>query len=142
MMERVSGIDEWMESTEYFHYIEQMIERNFKQQYGLSLREFCVLYNLYKQPEKRCKINDLIQSVRLSQSAMSRLVNRLERGETPYVCRNECAQDQRATIICLTDKGIEVAERMMQQYRKLLDKVDFNNIDMLLTATKASLGKE
>ena len=48
-----------------------MIERNFKQNYGISLREFYVLYELYKAKDKKYKINDLIKEVKLSQSAMS-----------------------------------------------------------------------
>ena len=58
-MTQINGIDEWVEVTEYFRYIEDMIERNFKQNYGVSLREFYVLHELYKAKDKKYKINDL-----------------------------------------------------------------------------------
>ena len=60
-MTQINGIDEWVEVTEYFRYIEDMIERNFKQNYGVSLREFYVLHELYKAQDKKYKINDLIK---------------------------------------------------------------------------------
>ena len=55
-MTQINGIDEWVEVTEYFRYIEDMIERNFKQNYGVSLREFYVLHELYKRKIKSIKL--------------------------------------------------------------------------------------
>ena len=50
-MTQQNGIDEWIEVTEYFRYIEDMIERNFKQNYGISLR--AVSYTHLTLPTKR-----------------------------------------------------------------------------------------
>ena len=83
-MTQINGIDEWVEVTEYFRYIEDMIERNFKQNYGVSLREFYVLHELYKAQDNKYKINDLIKEVKLSQSAMSRLIDRLRSPKKAY----------------------------------------------------------
>lgn len=104
-MTQQNGIDEWIEVTEYFRYIEDMIERNFKQNYGISLREFYVLYELYKAKDKKYKINDLIKEVKLSQSAMSRLIDRLRSPKKAFICKDMSKEDQRATYIYLTEKG-------------------------------------
>ncbi|MCM3283329.1 MarR family transcriptional regulator [Staphylococcus capitis] len=86
-MTQINGIDEWVEVTEYFRYIEDMIERNFKQNYGVSLREFYVLHELYKAQDNKYKINDLIKEVKLSQSAMSRLIDRLRSPKKALIVR-------------------------------------------------------
>ena len=72
-------IENWIELTKYVRYIDTMIEKSLKQQYNLSLKEFYVLYEIYKAKGKKYKINDLIKIVDLSQSAMSRLIVRIEK---------------------------------------------------------------
>jgi len=80
-MNKEQKIDNWIKMTKYIHYIEMMIERKLKEQYNLSLKEFYVLYEIYKSENKKYKINDLIKVVDLSQSAMSRLIVRMEKTE-------------------------------------------------------------
>lgn len=131
-----NGIDEWIEVTEYFRYIEDMIERNFKQNYEISLREFYVLYELYKAKDKKYKINDLVKEVKLSQSAMSRLINRLQSPNKELICKDNCKEDQRATYIYLTQKGNDVVQHMIVDYRKLISKVSIEGIEMLVQRVK------
>ena len=134
-MTQQNGIDEWIEVTEYFRYIEDMIERNFKQNYGISLREFYVLYELYKAKDKKYKINDLIKEVKLSQSAMSRLIDRL-RSPKAFICKDMSKEDQRATYIYLTEKGNNIIQTLMSDYRKLIGKVNIEDIEMLVRKVK------
>lgn len=131
-MTQINGIDEWVEVTEYFRYIEDMIERNFKQNYGVSLREFYVLHELYKAQDKKYKINDLIKEVKLSQSAMSRLIDRLRSPKS----KDMSEEDQRATYIYLTDKGNSIVQQLMKDYRKLISKVDIESIERQIKRAK------
>ena len=55
-MTQQNGIDEWIEVTEYFRYIEDMIERNFKQNYGISLREFYVFMSYIRRKIRNIKL--------------------------------------------------------------------------------------
>ncbi|MBU5272509.1 MarR family winged helix-turn-helix transcriptional regulator [Staphylococcus caprae] len=135
-MTQQNGIDEWIEVTEYFRYIEDMIERNFKQNYGISLREFYVLYELYKAKDKKYKINDLIKEVKLSQSAMSRLIDRLRSPKKAFICKDMSKEDQRATYIYLTEKGNNIIQALMSDYRKLIGKVNIEDIEMLVRKVK------
>ncbi|MFW3612635.1 MarR family winged helix-turn-helix transcriptional regulator [Staphylococcus caprae] len=135
-MTQQNGIDEWIEVTEYFRYIEDMIERNFKQNYGISLREFYVLYELYKAKDKKYKINDLIKEVKLSQSAMSRLIDRLRSPKNAFICKDMSKEDQRATYIYLTEKGNNIIQTLMSDYRKLIGKVNIEDIEMLVRKVK------
>ncbi|MEC5301980.1 MULTISPECIES: MarR family winged helix-turn-helix transcriptional regulator [Staphylococcus] len=130
-MEKQQKIDNWVQLTKYVHYIEMLIEKKMKQSYNLSLKEFYVLYEIYKAKGKKYKINDLIKIVDLSQSAMSRLIVRIEKPEKALVVRQECVEDQRAMYIYLTEEGLKITEAALNTYEKLIKKVDFSNIRKL-----------
>ncbi|MDW8563281.1 MarR family winged helix-turn-helix transcriptional regulator [Staphylococcus shinii] len=130
-MEKQQKIDNWVQLTKYVHYIETLIEKKMKQSYNLSLKEFYVLYEIYKAKGKKYKINDLIKIVDLSQSAMSRLIVRIEKPEKALVVRQECVEDQRAMYIYLTEDGLKITEAALNTYEKLIKKVDFSNIRKL-----------
>lgn len=130
-MEKQQKIDNWVQLTKYVHYIETLIEKKMKQSYNLSLKEFYVLYEIYKAKGKKYKINDLIKIVDLSQSAMSRLIVRIEKPEKALVVRQECVEDQRAMYIYLTEEGLKITESALNTYEKLIKKVDFFNIRKL-----------
>ncbi|KTW23110.1 MarR family winged helix-turn-helix transcriptional regulator [Staphylococcus xylosus] len=130
-MEKQQKIDNWVQLTKYVHYIETLIEKKMKQSYNLSLKEFYVLYEIYKAKGKKYKINDLIKIVDLSQSAMSRLIVRIEKPEKALVLRQECVEDQRAMYIYLTEEGLKITESALNTYEKLIKKVDFSNIRKL-----------
>ncbi|SCT95133.1 transcriptional regulator [Staphylococcus xylosus] len=130
-MEKQQKIDNWVQLTKYVHYIETLIEKKMKQSYNLSLKEFYVLYEIYKAKGKKYKINDLIKIVDLSQSAMSRLIVRIEKPEKALVVRQECVEDQRAMYIYLTAEGLKITESALNTYEKLIKKVDFSNIRKL-----------
>ncbi|PKI05170.1 MarR family transcriptional regulator [Staphylococcus xylosus] len=130
-MEKQQKIDNWVQLTKYVHYIETLIEKKMKQSYNLSLKEFYVLYEIYKAKGKKYKINDLIKIVDLSQSAMSRLIVRIEKPEKALVVRQECVEDQRAMYIYLTKEGLKITESALNTYEKLIKKVDFSNIRKL-----------
>lgn len=130
-MEKQKKIDNWVQLTKYVHYIETLIEKKMKQSYNLSLKEFYVLYEIYKAKGKKYKINDLIKIVDLSQSAMSRLIVRIEKPEKALVVRQECVEDQRAMYIYLTEEGLKITESALNTYEKLIKKVDFSNIRKL-----------
>ncbi|RIP37146.1 MarR family transcriptional regulator [Staphylococcus gallinarum] len=131
-MEEQQKIENWIELTKYVYYIDTMIEKSLKQQYNLSLKEFYVLYEIYKAKGKKYKINDLIKIVDLSQSAMSRLIVRIEKISAPLVVRQECVEDQRAMYIYLTDEGLSVIERAIETYEQLMSKVDFSSMRELI----------
>ena len=108
-----------------------MIEKKLKQEYNLSLKEFYVLYEIYKAKGKKYKINDLIKIVDLSQSAMSRLIVRIEKPTKALVVRQECLEDHRAMYIYLTEEGQDITEKALNTYESLISKVSFSNIRKL-----------
>ncbi|MBF7016177.1 MarR family winged helix-turn-helix transcriptional regulator [Staphylococcus durrellii] len=137
-MDQDQQIAQWLELTQYVHYIEAMMEKSLRQQYNLSLKEFYVLYEINNAKGNKYKINDLINVVDLSQSAMSRLINRLESFSPNYVCRRECVEDHRAMYIYLTDAGAEIIKDVSNTYAKILEKVDFSHIRQLAHNDKSN----
>ncbi|MBF7024991.1 MarR family winged helix-turn-helix transcriptional regulator [Staphylococcus kloosii] len=136
-MKQDQQIAQWLELTQYVHYIETMMEKSLRQQYNLSLKEFYVLYEINNAQGNKYKINDLIKVVDLSQSAMSRLINRLESFSPSYVTRNECVEDHRAMYIYLTEAGSEIINDASNTYANLLEKVDFNHMRQLTQDSKS-----
>jgi DNA-binding MarR family transcriptional regulator len=76
----------------------------------VTLTEYDVLFNLYRQPERRARIRDLTPQLLLSQPSVSRLIERLAaRG---LVERSGDPADARGTLVALTPAGVDVFRRV------------------------------
>lgn len=81
-------------------------ERGFGRRHGLTLNEFDTLIN--SDPEKPVRQRDLLRSMVLSRSALSRLLGRLEaRG---LVIQSPDPEDQRGVLVTLTEAGAQLRE--------------------------------
>ena len=79
------------------------LDAELERAHGLALSSLEVLLRLDAAPEQRIRMHDLAESVLLSRSGLSRLVDRLERDG--LVARHSCAQDARGSFAALTDAG-------------------------------------
>jgi DNA-binding MarR family transcriptional regulator len=77
--------------------------------HGLPLTSYDVLIYLQAAPNKRLRMAELADSVLLSRSGVTRLVDRLER--EGLLVRDTCDDDGRGLYAVLTRKGEEVLER-------------------------------
>ena len=75
-------------------------------EHGLPLSSYEVLMTLGAAPDKRRRMSELADSVLLSRSGMTRLVDRLERDG--LVARDLCADDARGSFAVLTERGAEL----------------------------------
>jgi DNA-binding MarR family transcriptional regulator len=96
------------------------LEHALQARHGLSLSEFEVLERLAESPERRRRIQELADEVRISQSALSRLVSRL--GDEGLACRDACADDRRGIYACLTAAGLERVEAARPTQAEVLAK--------------------
>jgi DNA-binding MarR family transcriptional regulator len=71
--------------------------------HDLTASEFEVLQQLSDATECSLRMSELAESAHLTQSALSRLVSRLERDG--LVGRKACDNDRRALFVSLTDAG-------------------------------------
>ena len=79
------------------------LDAELERAHGLALSSLEVLLALDAAPQKRIRMFDLAESVLLSRSGVSRMVDRLERDG--LVARHSCAQDARGSFAALTDAG-------------------------------------
>jgi DNA-binding MarR family transcriptional regulator len=86
----------------------------------VTLTEYDVLFNLYRQAGHRARIRDLTPQLLLSQPSVSRLIERLAtRG---IVERSDDPSDARGTMVALTDAGIEVFRRVGAEHSAWIAK--------------------
>jgi DNA-binding MarR family transcriptional regulator len=79
------------------------LDRELELEHGLPLTHYEVLLHLDNAPEHRLRMSELASSVLLSQSGITRLVDRLER--EGLVERVPCPGDRRGLWAILTDAG-------------------------------------
>ena len=78
-------------------------------EHDLPLTSYEVLITLREAPGRRRRMAELADSVLLSRSGMTRLVDRLERDG--LLARDVCSSDGRGTFAVLTEKGQELLGR-------------------------------
>ena len=79
------------------------LERELGERHGLGVTEFEVLERLAEDQEHKFRVQELAEDVHLSQSALSRLIGRLE--QHGLVERSLCDLDRRGIYVCLTEAG-------------------------------------
>jgi DNA-binding MarR family transcriptional regulator len=79
------------------------LDRELEEAHGLPLTHYEVLLHLDNAPDDRLRMSDLASSVLLSQSGITRLVDRLE--QAGHVVRRPCPDDRRVLWAKLTDAG-------------------------------------
>lgn len=79
------------------------LERELGERHGLGISDFEVLARLAEATEHKYRAQDLAEAVHLSQSALSRLVDRLARNG--LVQRYTCDMDRRGIYVQITEAG-------------------------------------
>jgi DNA-binding MarR family transcriptional regulator len=101
--ERDQLLDRWNELETEHARVREALEHRLQREHRLSLSEYEVLRRLSDSPEGHRRIQELGEEIHLSQSALSRLVQRLE--DDGYVSRKVCDHDRRGVFACVTDAG-------------------------------------
>jgi DNA-binding MarR family transcriptional regulator len=82
------------------------LDAELEKAHGIGLSSLEVLLRLDAAPERRMRMCELADSVLLSRSGVTRLVDRLER--EGFVARDSCEQDGRGSFAVLTDSGTQI----------------------------------
>ncbi|MEU6537410.1 MarR family transcriptional regulator [Streptomyces sp. NPDC047000] len=91
--------------------------------YGLGASDFEVLDILAAESPREgdhCRVQNLAGRIHLSQSALSRLIGRLEKDG--LVKRSVCAEDRRGVWVELTGKGRAVHTEVLPMQRAALER--------------------
>ncbi|MGW0995963.1 MarR family winged helix-turn-helix transcriptional regulator [Streptomyces sp. NPDC002520] len=92
--------------------------------HGLGASDFEVLDLLATaspQEGDQCRVQNLVGRVHLSQSALSRLIGRLEK--EGLVERSVCAEDRRGVWVGLTRKGRDLYAEVLPLQRAVLERM-------------------
>src|SRR5688572_31224723 len=107
----------WRELLERHARTTASLERRLQHDHGLGVSEYEVLERL-AGAGKDARMQELADAVHLSQSALSRVVARLE--ADGLVTRGMCPEDRRGIKACLTDSGRQRYEAARPTHREVL----------------------
>jgi DNA-binding MarR family transcriptional regulator len=95
-------VDAWRGLLDQHARAHGALERALKD-YDLGVSEFEVLEHLASERRTDKRMQKLGEALHLSQSALSRVVGRLE--QDGLVKRGMCPEDRRGIMVCITDEG-------------------------------------
>jgi len=94
---------------------------------GLSGSVFEVLLRLARSPGQRLRMSDLAAQSTLTNSGLTRLVDRLE--ASGHVVREPCETDRRGSYACLTALGSDALEAVLPAHIETVDRVFTSILD-------------
>jgi DNA-binding MarR family transcriptional regulator len=89
--------------------LEDTIDRQLQQEAGMPHLYYSVLANLSESPDRRMRMTDLAEALKITRSRLTYVVSRLEKDGT--VRREESPNDKRGCMAVLTDAGMTLLER-------------------------------
>lgn len=121
------------------------LDRELIETHGLPLHEFEVLLLLQGAPDGRLRMSELADRALLSQSGLTRLVDRLER--SGFVERIRCSADRRGLYAAITAAGMERFTAAHETHRGgvrrlFLDRLDRGQIEALAMVWETLLGTD
>jgi DNA-binding MarR family transcriptional regulator len=111
-------VEVWHDLMDRYARAMSRLERALEHEHGLGVSEYEVLERLAGPQSSEHRMQELAESVHLSQSALSRVVGRLE--AEGLVSRKMCTSDRRGIFACLTDAGRERYEAARPTHRTVL----------------------
>ncbi len=111
-------VTRWRELLERHARTASVLEHRLQREHALGVSEYEVLERLAASDKDARRMQELADAVHLSQSALSRVVARLE--ADGLVTRGMCPEDRRGIMACLTDGGRERYEAARPTHRAVL----------------------
>jgi DNA-binding MarR family transcriptional regulator len=111
-------VEEWRTLLERHARTMSALERRLNSEHALGVSEYEVLERLATFDKDACRMQELSEAVHLSQSALSRVVARLE--SDGLVTRGMCPDDRRGIMACITESGRERYEAARPTHRAVL----------------------
>lgn len=110
--------DAWLKLIHAVANVEAELGKVLQDRHGLGLSEYRALEILSRSPDSELRMQELATHLRLNQSSVSRMVERLERGG--LTVRDLCPDDKRGVYTVLTDKGRAHFETAQPDYEAAL----------------------
>jgi DNA-binding MarR family transcriptional regulator len=114
------ALDAWRAFLSAHAHVTRAISRDLADAGLPDLSWYDLLWALYRQPERRLRVNELAREVVLSPTATSRFVDRVE--AAGYVRREPDPADRRALRVTITPAGIDLLRRMWPVYEAGIER--------------------
>jgi DNA-binding MarR family transcriptional regulator len=114
----VDVVEAWREQQKAYQATASKLDRTLEHEFDLGLSEFEILDLVSEANDDKCQMRDLVGLTPMTQSALSRVVDRLTRAG--LLGRDECSFDRRSLFVSLTPEGAAVHARARKVYRQLL----------------------
>lgn len=111
--------DSWLKLIHVVANIEADLGKVLQDRHGLGLSDYRALQILSRSPDSELRMQELASHLRLNQSSISRMVERLERGG--LTIRDLCPDDKRGVYTVLTDAGRSRLESAQPDYEAALN---------------------
>ena len=85
-------------------HVSRRLDEDLRSEHGLSLQEYVALLILAESPDRRLRMGRLADSLTLSKSGATRLIDRMV--DNGLVDRVSCSSDLRGAEAALTDAGL------------------------------------
>src|SRR5436190_9834585 len=113
-------VGEWREILDRHARVSCALTHALEHQHGLGMSEFEVLERLADEGDCAVRVHAIAEHVHLSQSALSRVIDRLEKHG--LVKRGVCDNDRRAIFAELTPAGRDLYEAARPTHREVLER--------------------
>ncbi|QOV37345.1 MarR family transcriptional regulator [Streptomyces ferrugineus] len=108
------------------HLVEDALDRQLQQEAGMPHMYYSILSSLSEAPERRLRMTDLAERLKITRSRLTYAVTRLEKDG--LVGRENCRWDKRGSIAALTDEGMTVLEHAAPGHVEMVREVLFDRL--------------
>ncbi|TDC85078.1 MarR family transcriptional regulator [Micromonospora sp. KC606] len=118
MTSEVALIERWRSLLASYNRVSGQLDRALQDRHALTLTEFETLDRLTIGDGEKRRMQDLAGDMHLSQSALSRTVDRLEK--RGLVRRAMCEADRRGVFVAATEEGVRRHVEARRSYLAVL----------------------
>ncbi|MGC0331016.1 DNA-binding MarR family transcriptional regulator [Streptomyces sp. SAI-170] len=124
----------WRAYVAATHLLEDALDRQLQQDAGMPHLYYSILATLSEAPERRLRMTELAEALKITRSRLTYAVTRLEKDG--LVGREGCPSDRRGSIAVLTGQGMTVLERTAPGHvetvrRRLFDRLSPEQVAQL-----------
>ena len=130
-------LDAWVSFLRSHSAITRELSVQLQREHGLTLNDYEVLLHLGRAEGHMMRRVDLAESVLLTASGITRLLDGLER--SGFVCKETCSSDARVSYAKLTDAGFEKLRAAGKTHLRGVDEVFLSRYSEGELATLAEL---
>lgn len=135
----------WLDAAQQGHWraylagstrLWDVLDRELKAGYGLTMAEYEILVRLSEAPERRMRMAELAEMAYQSRSRLSHTCSRLE--TKGLVVREPCPDDKRGINAILTEEGFALLEKAAVDH---VNSVRNHLVDLLTPEELATIGR-